>query len=603
MEPGEAPWLDSVSALGNWSELELDELDDDAARSVIAAEATRAFGLDDAAPAALLDRVLARSGGNPFHIQELVAYLAEHGVDPFDDKAVAAVDVPESLHALVLGRIDMLSERVRRTAKVGSVIGRVFDVRTVTGAYPPAGSIDEVADDVAVLHGHDLVQPEGPAHDIGDSSWVFRHAVVRDVAYNSLPFALRAELHAGVAHWLERDPVLADAGRRRLDLLAHHYWYTDDAAKKREFLTLAGDAAAADYANAVALEHYGRAGELGTPQQRGSVLVRLGKVQELVGEWPAAESSYRAALTLLDDGDGTTGHQARPSSAYGAALTALADVVRKQGRYDEADAGLQAAEREFTAAGDESGVGRVLHLAGTLAAQQGEYDTARAKYTASMEIRRRIGDQASEAALLSNLAVVAEYEGDYPTARSLNEQSLELRRTVGDRWALGVSHNNLGMVALLQDDPADARANFAEALRLNVEVGDSWMVAIARNNLANAELRLGELDAAGHHFVEALTAYRLVDDAWALAILYEDVARLAVATANPAAAHVLAGASDARRAGLGSPRSATQEAELADVLRTTDLTDDDARRLRAEGRVLETDAIDALVHKVCQIRA
>ncbi|MDT4940008.1 MAG: hypothetical protein QOJ34_97, partial [Pseudonocardiales bacterium] len=328
MEASKGAWLDSLTALPHWTELRLDELNDHAARSVIAIEATRVFELEGAPPATLVERVLARSGGNPFHIQELVAYLREHDVDPFDDAAVAVVDVPESLHALVLSRIDMLTERVRRTAKVGSVIGRVFDLRTVTGSYPPAGALDEVADDVAVLQRHDLVQSD----DVATNSWLFRHAVVRDVAYNSLPFALRAELHAGVARWVENDPALAGAGRRRLDLLAHHYWHSDDAGKKREYLTLAGDAAAADYANAVAREHYGRASELGTAAGRGDVLVRLGKVQELVGEWGAAESSYRAALALLDSDDDTAVRNGRPSTAFGTALTALADVLRKQGR-------------------------------------------------------------------------------------------------------------------------------------------------------------------------------------------------------------------------------------------------------------------------------
>jgi class 3 adenylate cyclase/tetratricopeptide (TPR) repeat protein len=610
MEASERTWLDTIAGLPHWTEVELDELDDDAARTVIGAEAARVFELGGAAPASLVERVLARSGGNPFHIQELVAYLKEQGVDPSDEVAVAAVDVPESLHALVLSRIDMLAERVRRTAKVGSVIGRVFDLRTVTGAYPAVGALDEVADDVGVLQRHDLVVPDDigadvvghgelqpdpePPHDIATDGWLFRHAVVRDVAYNSLPFALRADLHAGIARWFEHDPVLAEAGRRRLDLLAHHYWFSDDVIKKRQYLTLAGDAAAADYANAVALEHYRRASELGTDAERGDVLVKLGRVQELVGEWAAAESSYREAQGLLETGE--------ESVAIGAALTALADVLRKQGRYDEAADGLQAAEREFSAVGDDSGVGRVLHLAGTLAAQQGRYADARAKYEASMEIRRRVGDTASEAALLSNLAVVAEYEGNYAAARTLNEQSLELRRTVGDRWALGVSHNNLGMVALLQNDLDDAREQFGEALRLNLEVGDGWMVAIARNNLANTELRRGDLAAAGPHFEQALTAYRLVDDGWALAILYEDVAGLAMATGDPADAQVLAGAADALRTRLGSPRSATQESELADTLASADLDPGDIRRLRAEGRVLESDLIDSLVRQVCETK-
>jgi len=577
-------WYDAVSSLPYWSEIVLEELSEPATRELIAGEAARLFELDTAPAGALVDAVLARSGGNPFHVQELLTYLWSQKVDPYDEDAVAAVDLPSSLHALVLSRIDMLTERVRRTAKVGSVIGRTFDVRMITQAYPPLGTIQDVRSDTAVLRTQNLVLPE----DTDGRRWQFRHAVVRDVAYDSLPFALRATLHDHVARWCERDPELAGAGRRRLDLLAHHYWFTDNTTKKREYLVRAGDAAAADYANAVAEHNYRRAAAFGTDSERSEVLVKLGRVQELTAQWPDAEANYQMALELTRAGHGEPG----------IALAALADVARKLGRYDEAAQGLQAAQAAFSAAANDDGVGRVLHLAGTLAAQQGRYDEARTSYLASMEIRRRLGDVAAEAALLSNLAVVAEYEGDYAQARMLNEQSLALRRTVGDRWSLGVSHNNLGMVALLQEDLTAARDNFSEALRLNLEVGDSWMVAIARNNLANANVRLGDLSAAKRDFARAYAGYRLLGDRWALAILYEDLAALAVATGRGLDAVRLVGTADALREELGSPRSPAQEAQLTATLAVSAVPLDEAAAARAAAGA-DPGQVDRLVAEIC----
>ncbi|HKC27950.1 MAG TPA: adenylate/guanylate cyclase domain-containing protein, partial [Jatrophihabitans sp.] len=99
-------WYDAVSSLPHWSELVLDELTESATRELIAGEAARLFELDAAPTDALIDTVLARSGGNPFHVQELLTYLWSQHVDPQDDAAVAAVDLPASLHALVLSRID-----------------------------------------------------------------------------------------------------------------------------------------------------------------------------------------------------------------------------------------------------------------------------------------------------------------------------------------------------------------------------------------------------------------------------------------------------------------------------------------------------------------
>jgi tetratricopeptide (TPR) repeat protein len=211
----------------------------------------------------------------------------------------------------------------------------------------------------------------------------------------------------------------------------------------------------------------------------------------------------------------------------------------------------------------------------------------------SLEIRRRLGDRAGEAALLSNLAIVAEQEGDYPTARQLNEQALELRRAVNDRWALGVSHTNLGMICLLQQHPDTARGHFTEALALNLQVGDPWMAAISRHNLANAERDLGNLAAATDEYLLALAAYRGFDDRWALAILFEDVAPAAVAAGLAETALLLAGAADALRDALGSPRSAVQSSALEDALAPAAAATGIGPR--EQGRLLDPREVHALI--------
>ncbi len=575
----ESGWLGQLSGLDHWTEMVLDDLDEVASRQLIAAQADRLFDLGTDIPDPLTRLVLDRASGNPFHIQELLSYIRAQDIDPRDTNALQALQVPERLHALVLGRIDMLAERVRRTAKVASVIGRAFDLRTLQGAYPALGCPDDLLGDLSDLQVHDLVLRE----DVVTLSYLFRHVVVRDVAYDSLPFSMRATLHERVADWLERDPVLASAGRYRLDVLAHHYWHSGNAEKKRQYLTLAGDAAALDYANLVALDYFRRAAHLGGSAERAAVLLKLGRVQELIGEWAAAEDSYRDALALRNQGG---------EGSVGEVLTALGEIARKQGRYEEAASLLEAAEQAFTAAGEEPGVGRVRHLAGTLAANQGRYDEARASYRASMDIRRRNGDRTGEAALLSNLAVIAEYEGDLDDARSLNEQALTLRSALGDRWAIGVSHTNLGMICLLQDQAGVAGDHFEEALRLNLEIGDPWMVAISRHNLANAERDLGDLAEAAREYGDALAAYKSFDDRWALAILFEDVAPFAMAAGAPAAALQLAGAADRLREQLGSPRTAGQDAALAAVLERAPVAQPEL--LRATGRAMSPAEVDAL---------
>ena len=92
--------------------------------------------------------VTERSGGNPFYIEELVTFIASKGIDPTDERAVREIELPESLHSLVLGRIDTIGEGPRRTLKVASVVGRTFEAPILPGAYPELGTLDAVVDNL-----------------------------------------------------------------------------------------------------------------------------------------------------------------------------------------------------------------------------------------------------------------------------------------------------------------------------------------------------------------------------------------------------------------------------------------------------------------------
>ena len=373
----------------------------------------------------------------------------------------------------------------------------------------------------------------------------------------------------------------AEAIDRNLDLLAHHYWHGENLQKKREYLGRAGDAAQASYANPAAIDYFERLAPLLEQGARVEVLLKLGKVLELVGNWHRAEQVDSEALGLaVSLGD---------DHSRAACETALAEVARKQGRYDEAFERLDRAARGFRSLGEQSGVGRVLHLVGTVAAQRGDYAKAIENYESSLRIREAAGDKASMGSLLSNLGVIAEYRGDYEASRAFHERALALRTEIGDRWAIGISMNNLGMIAFLQKRYPEAREWFQKSMRLCREVGDAWMVAIGHNNLGNATRGLGDFDAARRHYADSLRAYRDYDDRWALAFLLEDIGILAALDGDARSGLELIGAADASREVIGAPRAPSLEEEIAKQLApaVAALSEQERQACRTRGRSLD----------------
>jgi class 3 adenylate cyclase/tetratricopeptide (TPR) repeat protein len=550
--PGGGLGLDRIPY---FQELRLTELPAADAQLVLHAKLAQLFGETVSPASELVEFVLARAQGNPFYLEELINYVHGHGIDPADPTAFRHLDVPDTLFRLVQSRIDMLDEGPRTALKVASVVGRTFESPFVQGVYPDLGSIDDVEARFETARQADILRIDR----VEDRSWLFRHVVARDVAYDSLPFAMRAHLHDRVGAFLESGGP--QAIERNLDLLAYHYWLGEQDDKKREYAVRAGISAQSRYANDAAADYFQRALPLVADEERTALLRRLGKVLELRGGWADAEATYGEAIELSRRLGRVT------DQAW--AQADLAETLRKEGRFDEARQQLLLAGEIFSDQDDDAGLGLVLHLQGTLASQQGQYDAARSAYELSLQIRERLGDRASIGSLLSNLGLVAECVGDLEQARTLNERSLAIREEVGDRWAICISQNNLGMIALLQNEFAVAQMRFEESMRLATEIGDRWIVAVGHHNLGNAGVGLGELEVAGDEFLHALQAYEDYGDLWSVALLVEDMVPLALARGELVMAAELVGAADALRTRLDAPRppavAATLEAAMAPV--------------------------------------
>lgn len=248
------PSVSRSSWLHNLREIRLGELT--APESVRLLEMLMAHVGGAATPSTrLIDFLAERAQGNPFYIEELVRYVLERGIDASKETELAALDLPPSLGSVVLGRIDRLSKSQQLTVKVASVVGRRFPFRWLLGAYRGTLSEELTVADLETIRDAGLIVADTPAPDL---AYVFRHAVVRDVAYETLGFALRQDLHEYLAKFLED----SSADERPVDLLAYHYGRSANTFKEAEYCQLAGERAIPSGAYADALKSVRRASEI-----------------------------------------------------------------------------------------------------------------------------------------------------------------------------------------------------------------------------------------------------------------------------------------------------------------------------------------------------
>src|SRR5262249_13244433 len=157
---------------------------------------------------------------NPFFVEELVGALVERGFVRRLNGSWTTHDLPErlvvpdSVLSIVAARIDMLGAAEKTALQTAAVVGRVF------WAGPDAALAGGTDTDFGVLVERDFIRRRPASSIAGEREFSFKHSLTRDVAYNGLPKAKRARLHAALAEWLER---FGDGRDELAPLLAHHY--------------------------------------------------------------------------------------------------------------------------------------------------------------------------------------------------------------------------------------------------------------------------------------------------------------------------------------------------------------------------------------------
>ena len=194
-------------------------------------------------------RALAGTGeGNPLFIEELAASVAERGTSDGE--------LPTSVRSIVAARLDALPPAERDAMLDASVVGKVFWGGALARM---SGRDDARREALDSLEGRDLIRRDPVSRLQGDVQYTFKHQLIREVAYATLPRALRRERHAAVAAFLE--DAAGDAGEV-VAALARHWAEAGEGARAAEFFIRAGDQAGRGWAKDEAVTFYGQALEV-----------------------------------------------------------------------------------------------------------------------------------------------------------------------------------------------------------------------------------------------------------------------------------------------------------------------------------------------------
>ena len=489
--------------------LELQPLDAEAATELIYA------ATDDAPPTAQQVRELAdRAAGNPLFLIELLDALR---------RGENVETMPGSVEGLIHARIDRLPTIDRRRLRALAVLGLGFQIENAGVALD--GS--EPRQVTTILRGL------GDFLSVDHAGWVqFRHALIRDAAYEGLPYRRRLELHARIG-----DSILAaaeDVPEDAAELLSLHYSYARRWPEAWAYSRVAGDRAREVYANMEAARFYQRAltasARLETVSEKevADVWRSLGVVSEATGEFDRADQALRRAGRLL-----------RSDPVAQAEICEKRAVVQKRvAAYPRAlratASGLKLVEGLHSREACEVRASLSAYRA-DIRLQQGHVREAVLLARAAAGDAERHGARRALAHAYRVLHSGYQQLGE-PENAVYEELALEIWRELGELRIAAIIEMNLGVNAYAEGRWDEAVRRYTRAQEDLQRVGDPAHAGLAGANLGELLVSQGALDEAEPVLVEARRALRAAHFADAAIFADMQFARLLLARRRPAEA-------------------------------------------------------------------
>jgi class 3 adenylate cyclase/tetratricopeptide (TPR) repeat protein len=523
--------------------LQLDPLSDDDARSLVAEILQRA----DDVPPSLVELVVRTADGNPYYVEELVKWLVEEGVvDTSADswrvaaRAVRTVRVPTTLRGLLQARLDSLEVSERAVIGGAAVVGRVFWDQAVARL---ATSLAEPVRDVALdtLSSREVVFPRPHSTFSGSREFSFRHALMRDVAYEGVLRSVRRRHHAVAAQWLEE--AVAKSGRpdEHAAAVAYHHEEAGHPADAARWYLRAGQHAASTFSGDDALRLLTRARALVPTGERDlwcdvllaqeSVLDRMGRREDQratldeLGAEDALDPARKAQVRLAEGrwlffrGD----YPAVPPVAEEAAeLARLAgrpelesDALMQGGRslayVNEHDPARELLNRSLAIAtelADHRRAGELLRLLAVVATNRGATEEGLTLLDGAREEHRQINDREGEAMVVGQRGALLMNWGRLEEARTASEEALEVFQATGHRYREGVMLTNLARIAMEQGRLDDALEGGRRALHLTEEIDDAEGVVASLQSLGDGHRLAGDHQTAREYLERGLEESR-----------------------------------------------------------------------------------------------
>lgn len=461
-------------------------------------------------PDELRDLITRKGKGNPFFIEEVIKSLLEiEALKKTENKYVltkkiSEVYIPDTIQDIIMARIDRLDENHKKTIQTASVIGREFAFRLLKKVSDLKEKLEDFLRDLKHL---EIIYEKGFHPEL---AYMFKHVLTQEVAYNSLLLQRRKELHRLIGMAIEE--LYADKLEGQFEVLAHHYYLSENWEKAFEYLLRSGDKAKAAYATREALEYYDKALKVAQrlPSESDAVKNTMiliyggrGQVFGLSAEYDRAIVDFQQMLEWSK--------QAGNRHQEGEALYNLGWAHWWKLTIEDIERAMNYSEQALSIAKELDDKKLLVKSLSTIALvyqARGTLDEGDRVLQESIEISRAIGYNHAMPSNLFNLGIQAHWRGDAKTAIMHGKEGLEVSKEVRDGFYTLRSMFILGLGFCEKGDYDEALSVLQDGLSLANEVRNGFHLAALPTVMGWLYRGLGDLEKALDYHHRALDTAR-----------------------------------------------------------------------------------------------
>jgi class 3 adenylate cyclase/tetratricopeptide (TPR) repeat protein len=452
-------------------------------------------------------RITEAAEGNPLFVEETLSMLIDDGVLRPENGSwevtgdLSRVAVPGTIHALLAARLDRLAAGERAAIERGSVEGKVFH-RGGVAALTPDPARGSLGGHLQTLTRKELIRP-ARSDFVGEDAFEFRHLLVRDAAYAAMSKETRADLHALFAGWL------AHVAERRLteyeEIVGYHfeqaYRYRTELGRTDEETAALGRRAG---------HHLGRAGQRAF--ERGDVPAAITLLGRSSGLLPDSTERLRRLIdlgvALLDAGEFSRSREVLGDAARDAARlgepglewTARVELIEVElqsepGEADRARREVEEAISVLERLGDDSGLAKAWHVAGTLWWLEARAEKTLAALERAVEHASRAGDRRQLAEDLWLQAMTASW-GPTPVTEAIARVKEIMARSEGHRKVEALCLATLAHLEASRGNMDEARRLIAKGRGMMRELGLTILAAATSHAEGYIGMSAGEPEEA-----------------------------------------------------------------------------------------------------------